>query len=83
MKCMNCNKKLFPISTEFTFTKGTMTIKAINVPALHCNCCGKTYIDETVKEKAKGFARVYLEGNVINYAECEAAEIVATMSLLL
>lgn len=82
-RCHKCKKWLSSIETDIEISHNGKTIEIKNIPALHCSFCDSIIIGQSVKERAKQFVNVYLKGNVIDYTECEAAEIVSLTTLLL
>ena len=83
MKCKKCNGKLCAETGEFSMEIEGQIIKVINAPVLHCQKCNEILIDCEVKENVKEFSKIYLSNDTIDYAECEAANIVPIMNLLL
>lgn len=71
-------------NNSFTLPQGyNGVLKTVtNTPAKKCSKCGHIIVDDITMEKAKQYANDY-PANTIDYAMCEAEEVVVIQTLLL
>ena len=75
-KCKKCGGKVISAYTNIEIETVT------NTPAKKCSKCGHIIVDDITMEKAKQYANDY-PANTIDYAMCEAEEVVVIQTLLL
>ena len=73
----------FVSTTEAIEIETNGVLKTVtNTPAKKCSKCGHIIVDDITMEKAKQYANDY-PANTIDYAMCEAEEVVVIQTLLL
>ncbi len=75
MKCTICkNGETENGFTSVTFTKEKFVVVIQNVPAMICENCGESYVDEnTTKELLKTAEEAFRNGVIIDVREYKAA----------
>ena len=81
-KCKKCGGKVISTYTNIEIESNGVLKTVTNTPAKKCSKCGHIIVDDITMEKAKQYANDY-PANTIDYAMCEAEEIVVIHTLLL
>ena len=81
-KCKKCGGKVISANTNIEIETNGVLKTVTNTPAKKCSKCGHIIVDDITMEKAKQYANDY-PANTIDYAMCEAEEMVVIQTLLL
>lgn len=81
-KCKKCGGKVISAYTNIEIETNGVLKTVTNTPAKKCSKCGHIIVDDITMEKAKQYANDY-PANTIDYAMCEAEEVVVIQTLLL
>ena len=81
-KCKKCGGKVIFANTNIEIETNGVLKTITNVPGEKCSKCGHIIVDNITMEKVKQYAADY-PVNTIDYAMCEAEEMVVIQTLLL
>ncbi len=77
MKCEKCQAKMNGTKTEIDISIKGKSIKAVNVPALLCPECNNLVVKDSVKKRAKSYAK-HCKGDTFDFEKEEAAVVAGT-----
>jgi YgiT-type zinc finger domain-containing protein len=81
-KCKRCGGKVISANTNIEIETNGVLKTVTNVPGKKCSKCGHIIVDNITMDKVKQYAADY-PANTIDYAMCEAEEMVVIQTLLL
>lgn len=73
MKCKTCKKRMKSILTDFDYSCGGITKKAVRVPACQCPQCNDIIVPDIIMSKLKGYT-AWEDGNIVDFAKHEEQE---------